>query len=308
VMISYSEMRQFLRCQRQWFFKNVLAHWKDPVRREALILSKLQSLSAWRGSIVDAVLSSFVLPRLRQRDPPSFTEAIQRARTLFEKQSRFALAHRVREAGIKISACGEDFAAWHDIEYGSPPSAEALEGAWNDIETALRHAFGMTELFSDLSSRELIVQPRLIHAVHSVSVNANPDLVGFAASGSIRVVDWKVHSFGLRAAKQQLLVYAGVLRRGKPHRHWPVDPRTIPLDQLSLTEVQLLNNQVHDYAVTEDEIDEVFDELFEIAELMRLARGADRDDDRRVEEFPATPWIEICDRCSFKKICREGVA
>jgi len=131
----------------------------------------------------------------------------------------------------------------------------------------------MTDLVRGPEVTTASVQPRLFHSLNSVSVNANPDLVGFASGDSVRIVDWKVHSFGLRAAKQQLLVYAGVLHRGSRYPSYPVDPRGISLDRFTLTEVQLLNNVVHDYAATDEEIDEVFDEFFEVAELMRLAQG-----------------------------------
>ena len=57
---SISESKTFKRCQRQWYFKNCVASAlakKDPIRREAYLLSKLQTISGWRGQIVDSVLS-----------------------------------------------------------------------------------------------------------------------------------------------------------------------------------------------------------------------------------------------------------
>ena len=76
---SYSSSRSFKQCQKQWFFKNVVASAKskDPFRRRAYMLSKLQSISAWRGKIVDDVISNFsqlflrstAKHRLRSRTP-----------------------------------------------------------------------------------------------------------------------------------------------------------------------------------------------------------------------------------------------
>src|ERR1700730_16671581 len=102
MVISYSEARQFRLCQRKWFFKNVLASWnaKDPIRREAFVLSKLQSLGAWRGSIVDKVLSDVLLPRLQQRQACTTDTIINAARAIFDAQRQFAASHRIREVGF----------------------------------------------------------------------------------------------------------------------------------------------------------------------------------------------------------------
>ncbi len=308
MLISYSESRQFRQCQRKWFFKNLYASWnaKDLSRREAFVLSKLQSLSAWRGSIVDTVLSSTVLPRIQQRGSITQSDVLAVARSIFETQRTFATAHRIREPGLRVGAHGNAFAAWYDVEYGAPPSDSELDQAWTEIETSLCNALGMTSLFADLRRRKVIAQPRLFHDLDTVKVSANPDVAAFGDDQTVRIVDWKVHSFGLRAAKQQLALYAGVLHRGQPQGYFPYDPRLLPIESFVLSEVQLLNNEVHEYKVTDDDIDEIFDEIFESAESIRLARGTGDAADRQAFEYTATPWVESCDRCSFRKICRES--
>ncbi len=132
-------------------------------------------------------------------------------------------------------------------------------------------------------------------------------MVASYPDGALRIVDWKVHAFGLRAAKQQLTVYAGVLRAGGAP--WLAIPTAkLPLDRITLTEAQLLNNEVHDYSVTEDDIDECFDELFDTATEMEHA-VADLDDPMRgVAAMAVTPWAEQCGRCSFKRLCKEGTS
>jgi hypothetical protein len=63
---SYSASRSFRECQRQWFFKNIVASARatEPFRRRVYLLSKLQSVSAWRGKIVDNVISKTLIPGL----------------------------------------------------------------------------------------------------------------------------------------------------------------------------------------------------------------------------------------------------
>jgi hypothetical protein len=310
-MISYSEVQQFRRCQRQWFFKNVFASAvakKDPQRREAYVLSKLQSLSAWRGSLVDRVISTYLLPELRRRSLPSFDSLLSEARRLFEMQRAFATAHRVREDGMRVSANQDAFAALLDVENGNTPDSAAFDLAWHDVETSLRNALGMQDLFADLRSANVIVQARLFFDINDVKVAANPDVVAFRRNRTIRIVDWKVHSFGLRAAKSQLTVYACALHRGQRQSYFAWDSTGTPLSGFALTEVQLINGEVHDYTVNEQDLDEMVDDLFESGELIELACGEKTEDDMRADEFPVTNWPEMCPRCGFRRICKEGTS
>jgi len=306
--VSYSETKQFIACQRKWFFKNKLASWnaRDATRREAFVLSKLQSLSAWRGSLVDGILSDYVIPRLQSRAAMSLDEALRLARSRFIEQRDFALRHRVREAGMRVSQHGKSFAAWHDLEYGAPPGAEALEQNWSEIEVALRNAFGMIELFDSLRQSKVIAQPRLTCQVDATTISANPDVIAFGRNRTVRIVDWKVHFFGARAAKDQLALYAGVLNRGASPYSYPFDPRAQSVDTYILTEAQLLQGQAFDYAVTDDDVDEVFDDIFSAAQLMELASEGEEVSVASAQHYPVTRWVEACGRCSFKKICREG--
>lgn len=67
---SISESKTFRRCQRQWFFKNIVAcatAKKNPIRRRAYLLSKLQSVFAWRGQLVDTVIENYLIPALNSK-------------------------------------------------------------------------------------------------------------------------------------------------------------------------------------------------------------------------------------------------
>ena len=305
-MISHSEARQFRQCQRKWYFKYQVASWnsRDPQRREAFVLSKLQSLMAWRGSIVDKVVSTTLVEQLKRKRPVDADALVARARVLYDGQREFALRHRVREPDLRVGQHGDTFAAWYDVEYGAAPDEAVLAALWNDIEKSLRTAASMQELIASLQTAKLVAQPRLSCDLGLLKVAANPDVVAIYPNNDLRIVDWKVHAFGLRAAKQQLTVYAGVLRAGGAP--WlAVPPSPLPLDRITLTEAQLLNNEVHDYSVTEDDIDECFDEMFDIATEMEHAI-ADLDDPvRGIATVAVTPWVEQCDRCSYKRLCKE---
>jgi hypothetical protein len=76
---SVSTAKIFDRCQRQWFFKQHFANArsKDEARRKAYLLGKLQSVSSWRGSVVDQVLSFEVIAALGRDETVSEAESCE---------------------------------------------------------------------------------------------------------------------------------------------------------------------------------------------------------------------------------------
>ena len=70
---SVSTAKMFDRCQRQWFYKQHFANArsKNETRRKAYLLGKLQSVSGWRGSLVDQILSFEVIPALQRGEDVS---------------------------------------------------------------------------------------------------------------------------------------------------------------------------------------------------------------------------------------------
>src|SRR5690242_4573886 len=111
---SFSNQRRFRACQRQWYYQEVVAHHaaNDPQRRLAYELSKLQSLSAWRGTLIDSVLTDKVIAGIITRRFPSLDEALSFAKQRFDAQVQFARAHRVHEKGMSPTKFRESFAAW----------------------------------------------------------------------------------------------------------------------------------------------------------------------------------------------------
>ncbi|HZI58592.1 MAG TPA: hypothetical protein VFF39_17560, partial [Verrucomicrobiae bacterium] len=85
---SISDSKTFKRCQRQWFYKNIVGNGvaKDPLRRRIYLLSKLQSVSAWRGQIVDDIISTFIVPAVISKRRITLEQAKARAHDLFERQ------------------------------------------------------------------------------------------------------------------------------------------------------------------------------------------------------------------------------
>ena len=77
---SFSQSRAFDRCQRNWFYDTIFGNGvaKDKDRHEIYLLSKLQTLSAWRGSIVDKAIETSLVPALKAGRPGQFQQTLAR--------------------------------------------------------------------------------------------------------------------------------------------------------------------------------------------------------------------------------------
>jgi hypothetical protein len=152
-MWSFSNGRLFDQCQRAWAYKNHLANanaTKNPMQREAYILSKLQTIWAWRGKIVDHVISSRVVPALEKKWILNPRKVLDYARLIYDKQRDFGLLNRIREEGMSQTKAGDSFAAFYAVEYGPGISPEELKGAWEEIEQALHNFLNMRDLLDEL--------------------------------------------------------------------------------------------------------------------------------------------------------------
>ena len=59
---SFSGERSFNRCQRQFFFREFVAHHsaKDHVRRECFVLKQLKTIDQWQGLLVHKAIETMV--------------------------------------------------------------------------------------------------------------------------------------------------------------------------------------------------------------------------------------------------------
>ncbi len=308
---SFSESRTFLKCQRRWYFDSLLAYWtqKDRRRWEAYLLSKMQTISAWRGQIVDSAISTVVIPALDRRQRPNMQACLARAEYLFRTQRDFALGHRIREDGLIPSKAGDAFAAFICLEHGKEVTQSELDKAWTEIEQAIRNLFGMEELFRALAAASRCIAQRALTFDHlGTSVKAVPDAIAFFDNRPPLIVDWKVHAFGTKDYWLQLVTYALALTRCKPHRDFPRTFSGCAPTQVRLIEVQLLTNRLREHSLEDEDVGEVEDMIAESASHMALALDKRKLAELEPSDFPVTSWPENCESCPFRRPCWESTS
>jgi hypothetical protein len=306
---SYSASRSFRQCQRQWFFKNVVASAKskDPFRRRAYLLSKLQSISSWRGRIVDDVISNTVIPAINRRIHLKLGDAKRRARALFDRQLAFARRHPIANLNMKVSGEGDSFALFHVMEYGGQIPEQEIESAWDEIETALATLFTADDLKQLLKSAEYVVAQRSLQfpLMENVTALAVPDVIAFRKEAPPIVIDWKVHAFGQNDAWLQLAIYAIALGRCKAHADFP-EGFAANAHEIELYEAQLLTKVVRRHLIEEAEITEAEEYMLTSAYAISCLMDGQDYADLRAEDFRPAAHAASCERCAFRAICWEA--
>jgi hypothetical protein len=307
---SYSASRTFRQCQRQWFFKNIAASGKanDPIRRRAFLLSKLQSLSAWRGKVVDDVISTMLVPALNRHGQITLKGLKERASDLFNRQLEFALSHPIDDPDLRVAEEGDEFALFYDMEYGQRPSDDEIAQAWSEVDQALTNLFKMERVRDGMKSASYLVAQRGLQfeLMDGVTVLAYPDVIAFLSEGPPLIIDWKVHAFGQDDARLQLAIYAIALSRAKRHVDFPDqligDPTAI-----ALIEAQLLTQSVREHQISEDEIIDAEEYMISSAyEIANLTEGKNFKD-LSAKDFQTAQFAESCQRCAFRTICWDNL-
>ena len=305
---SKSSAQCFRRCQRQWFYRHQLANAraKDPLRRQAYLLSKLQSIPQWRGRIVDDTIGATVIQGLRQHRRVTLSQATEFAMHRFDAQLETARAHLVREDGFRPAApeVKDTFAAFQVMEYeGDIPELE-IEKARRQVKDALRALFVMEEIKEQIKRGvQHLDQRSLSFKFAGVSIQAIPDLIVFYEDQPPLILDWKVHAFGFFDAFQQLVLYAMALTRCKPHKDFPSSLSDVSAGDIALLEVQLLNQLVRQHVATEEAVKTVEEEIAASAYAMRRIVNGRKPQAIDINALEGAYGPEACSRCQFRKLC-----
>jgi hypothetical protein len=280
---------------------------KDPIRREAYLLSTLQSIHQWRGSIVDHVISKQIIPDLNRGQLPSKPAVIRYAHTIFEQQRDFAVANRMREPGMTKKSAGDSFASLYPVEYGLGISQEEMDQAWCEVEQALKNLLSMQALLGQLlSGLKLIAQRPLTFTCHQVNVKMVPDLIVFYGHEAPLIIDWKVHTSSFHDTRLQLATYALALTECKPHKDFPTSLEYYTPEEIRLLEIQLLSAQQYSYLLTRSEIEAVESYISRTHMEMMLASDGDLQK-LTMLDFPAASRPETCQRCPFRSLCWDRI-
>lgn len=310
---SFSSYRQFNQCRRQWFYQNKMASanaTKAPERKEAAILRNLQSLNAWRGSMVDYIIGKEVIPCLQQGIWPQYKEVVAAMKELFQEQYAFAKAKKYREVGITKTKAGESFLALYDLEYAPEKiTRESLNQAYLEAVQAMKNLFQNQRFLEYLRSASRLVTQRQdlqLKYNENFTLKAIPDLLVFEEHPfKLHIIDWKVHSKAQRTYEEQLRLYAWIIKQGERPHDFPEALDDYPITSIQLTEYQLLTNEMRSYDINPADIAELEQNVAHSIQQMSEANVFLKYTQLDAANFPVNRSDENCRGCRFRKICEQ---
>lgn len=312
---SYSSAREFAQCQRKWFYGNVMSPNSGRVtgedRLRARRLKNLSTLSAWRGNIVDQVISEHIVPELDFDEYVTLRQAKAEAKRIFDRQKSFAEAHREEDLSLVKSHHPGEFLLLYEHVYGPEPTEEDYDRAWNEIETALRNLYQLDELRETIKAGvAFCAQERLYFKIlDDLGGSAVPDLIVYSEDAPVQIIDWKVHAEGANDARGQLASYAIALSQmDKPSPGLPQTNWKAPASEIVLKEVQLLLGDIREHRLTDADLEDA--ELFIMTSAFEMAATLDgkKYKDCDIQSFDTTENPELCDTCVFRQMCWETPA
>lgn len=312
---SISGYKQYRKCPRQWYYKNIVADGRvknNAFRKEVTVLSRLQSLEAWRGSIVDNVISRLLVNAINKKMPIQKAYYIQQADEIFNRQLIYAKEKRYRSEGEEAKTTNPDFAAFFDVELGNGIREEDVKRVRADMHDALDNFFEDKSFIEYLQSGKLLVSQRqLTYYFDRFTVRGTPDLIIFFHDKAPHIFDWKVHTFGTYTYDEQLISYAIALYKvtaTKPHQDFPAGLSNYKLADYSLTEYQLLHKDRirRDYTITNDAVEDFTDKVSKSIIEMYLTGAHKKFGEVSEERFDTTSHIENCRTCAFQLICKNS--
>jgi hypothetical protein len=304
---SISKSKLFQKCQRKWYYYTLVASGTstDPLRKQAHQLKQLQSISAWRGSIVDNVIQHCIVPEIRKHNLPSREAVLRYGNDLIERQISFGKQKKHLDNNICKSSC-TDFCAFFDLEYGTCLDEGKLETAKQEVAISLQNLLN-SNFIQAMADENLyvIAQRELSYSLEDgVQVSSTPDIVVFFKDKAPLIADWKVHVFGTTEAWLQLGIYAVALFKTKPHKDFPTEAFQIKSPtEIRMVEYQLLKNYQRNYSLSVEDVADIEDYAFETATQMKSLVNGKKYPLIEVNLLQTTRSPQDCDKCGFKKLC-----
>ncbi len=309
---TYSSSRIFVKCQKMWYFHTNYANSrsKNQLRKQAFQLKQLQSISAWRGSLVDKTIERTMISYINKNEHPRKSEILEFAHDLLDRQLEFGMKQKHKDTSMVKSKTGDEYCAFYDLEYKGSLDQKAVDFAKSEVTTALNNILNSKLLEKLILEENYSVSQRSISYTldSDIHVNATPDLISFSKK-SISIIDWKVHAFATARARKQLGIYALVLLNQNPHKDYPENFNDIRKqnENIKLIEYQLLQNKLRKYEITQEDLHEFEDYIYLSALKMKRVLKEQEKGELPGSHFESARSTNVCTSCRFKAICWDQV-
>jgi hypothetical protein len=305
---SISNVNMLRRCQRQYYFANIMAHhsFSNPLRRRAYELKQMKNLKMWRGSIVEKAIERRVINHLNEGLPVYRKEVISEAFKLAERQLEFSAKQLYKDKSLTKNQVGDDYCILDKHKLDSPFEQGELEGIYADIEKSINNFFDTCfadgTYILDFISAANWRKPNLMSIkfeFEKISVTPQIDLLLYKDNKPV-VIDWKVSNAESSDYARQLFV-CGIAIKDQNARKG----RKFNFNDIELYEINLLKSTVKQHHLNREKVNETIDYIYQTAgDIDLLVKGINFDE-VAIEEFELTENEGSCAMCNFQPLCED---
>lgn len=284
---------------------------------DAFLYKQLQSIEAWRGSLVDKVIEKIIILRIKKKIDINEPLLEIQIKKLIKKQLDFAFNEDFLQENMTKTKAGDSYCALYELFYQDNFIEdsdiedfiidEKIDRAIEEIYLSINNL-----LSSDLienwkqNSCYLIPQRTLQLKFLGVNIVGTPDLIIFCKNKNPTIIDWKVHR-GLSDYWLQLGIYSYLISNIQPHSDFPnyvLESLKSP-NNINLIEYQLLHNLTREYKMDEEKISIIENYIFDSIEQMKAIDKSIKQNNNYHIEFQPPRNIKLCSFCNYKKICNK---
>ena len=270
---SVSHDRMWSRCQRQFFFKHIMASAtaNDGQRQTAHKLGHIQEIAWWQGTIVHKIIEDYLIPDAKVGRWPSASMLIDAAHDIAISQFEFSAQGLYRS--LTKTDAPEKYCILSPHYFNETVELDALEGVLDTISTALENLVNSSKMRRFMIGRKAYYcEKDLQFKVGSTTIHAKPDMVmPIRYDGGMDIVDWKVATASSNY-HFQVGVYALAVRATAWLSHHNVDRiRGYVINLLAPEPALALADP---YLVEEETCNQIIDTIYEKSErIASLKRG-----------------------------------
>ncbi len=305
---SYSSINILRQCNRKYYFNNILASHgrKNPLRRKAYDLKKMQNLAMWKGSVVDKFLEKRIIPAISKKETLDFELLANQAVLLARSQFDFSKYKLYKDPTISKEDAQDDFCILDIHEVGKPYSETELAEAYATIHQAildipvLKMPDGklLINFLKDCTSLVPNIASWMVY-VEKAMVKPQMDLLAFDNFKPV-VIDWKLSESYTADYSRQLLI-CGITVYLK--RVENPDKPQYKYNDIRLYEVNLLKGVIKEHAFTEKKINDLIDYINLTSKDLLLLKNNLTGDINDIEDFELTDNEGHCKFCNHRSLC-----
>jgi len=305
---SNSAVNTWSTCNRKYFFANILSShsWKDPLKRRAYELKKMQNLTMWRGTVVDKFLEKFMIPLIIAKKPLDFDELADQAVELAKAQFLFSQNQLYRDRNLVVGDADNEYCILDIHELNVPFTEEQILQCYEDIRLGIKNV-PLTRmpdgtLLIDFLKQAKAMTPNMVKLranIHDAAINPQIDLMLYDADWHPVIIDWKLSNSYVSDYSRQLQI-AGLTV--KMVRDKNPDKPPFNYGDIRLFEVNLYKGEVKAHLFEEEEINELIDYIYLSSKDIKLLQD-NKKEEANIDDFDYTESPATCANCTFKTLC-----